>query len=91
MDSLWVDTQGEGYPDINDDKFVPTFIKENKKSLDSLAKMMLSYKYEFHIDFYEEEVRVIISEENLKQEEVEILRMEDNGDGSICLALLIRL
>ena len=65
----WVDMGVEGYPDESDSEFGAAFIKANKENLDELAEMMLSYNFEYYIDYNEDEIRVIIRTKTTSSEE----------------------
>ena len=69
-ENLWVDTQGEEYLDQNNSNgFVPTFIRENEKSLDKLAVMMLAYDFDYSIRLNEEGIDTRISNKTASEEE----------------------
>ena len=79
-DTSWVDIKRDGFPGIDDDEFVPTFVKENKKSLNNLAEMMLVYDFRFLIDRYDGDVRVVIRNDNSSNDEKERLADALLGD-----------
>ena len=75
IEDKWIDTLGEGYPSVDDDEFVPVFIRENQKKLDRLAEMMLLYNFDYDI-YFEEDICVMIRKDNASQEEKD--RLIDN-------------
>ena len=68
MGNLWIDTRGEGYPEVEDFEFGPVFVRENEKRLNELAEIIDKYDFKFYIGSNEEEICVIVRTEMPSEE-----------------------